>query len=567
MRFIKKHKYKLLTLMLSIVSIFTLFLGINKTYAYETFDNFSETIEIDLINMGANVNSITYDSTEKYYAINITINNSFDIARIYFTNNETFNYNLWGYYSLLCNCILYNSSNTNPIAYDSDRYINVGFASENTYQGYSISWYFNRQLLIDNKYYSLAIVPTNLNSSWYINTNNNNCINFQFSWTGTYTLRLYNCDMFEKGDLTYKYIYDKYYGQIAENYEQLQSDYNDLQDNYDTLNTQYLNLQQEVVDLNRQLNALRNSYNSLLNEYNLLKDNIDNVYNSGSFYYVDYVDSYLSDDVSYTNRYSQYKKYSLTDLVSNQFIVGGNLNIQNLCLNIRVEGENGDYVSDYPLYLALDFNFIDNIPVKNVDFELIDFSNTGVEFNSFVVTNGYSTYTISLSNSIRHITYDVLFTNSSVDLTDYYLDSWSFICKAIYGNDFPYINSNYSVDSLTYNEGYYDGYNNGIKYVNNSNNERITYLENELSSLESQIDDLNAMITTKNLVIESLNEQIDSFNSDYNLNNLMWTIAGTPFESFKRIWNVEFFGVNISSIITGFLTGIIVLWIIKKFFL
>lgn len=61
-----------------------------------------------------------------------------------------------------------------------------------------------------------------------------------------------------------------------------------------------------------------------------------------------------------------------------------------------------------------------------------------------------------------------------------------------------------------------------------------------------------SQITSMQLTINALNEQVNSFHSDYGINNMLWTIGSTPFESFRQIWNVELFGVNISRVITGF---------------
>ena len=83
-----------------------------------------------------------------------------------------------------------------------------------------------------------------------------------------------------------------------------------------------------------------------------------------------------------------------------------------------------------------------------------------------------------------------------------------------------------------------------------------------------KISDLNGTIYQMNREINILNGQIDTLtNDDYNLNNLMWTIGSVPFESFKQIWNVNFFGVNLADFFLGFVTFFIALFVVKKFFL
>lgn len=94
-------------------------------------------------------------------------------------------------------------------------------------------------------------------------------------------------------------------------------------------------------------------------------------------------------------------------------------------------------------------------------------------------------------------------------------------------------------------------------YTDGQNNAQIRY-DLDVASLESQILNLKNTIAT-------LNQQIYNMqNSEKNYQHLLWTVAGTPWESFNKIWNVEFGGINISNIVTGFITALIVIYIIKR---
>ena len=65
--------------------------------------------------------------------------------------------------------------------------------------------------------------------------------------------------------------------------------------------------------------------------------------------------------------------------------------------------------------------------------------------------------------------------------------------------------------------------------------------------------------------ISGFNEGYEQGSNQQNLGRkLFWTIASTPFESFKTIWDVDVLGLNISGIILGILMALLVLYLIKK---
>lgn len=53
-------------------------------------------------------------------------------------------------------------------------------------------------------------------------------------------------------------------------------------------------------------------------------------------------------------------------------------------------------------------------------------------------------------------------------------------------------------------------------------------------------------------------------NSTTNFKDVIWTIATTPFESFKTIWNVDLLGVNIAAFFTAIITLGLGIFILKK---
>lgn len=86
----------------------------------------------------------------------------------------------------------------------------------------------------------------------------------------------------------------------------------------------------------------------------------------------------------------------------------------------------------------------------------------------------------------------------------------------------------------------------------------IAQLRNQNSSYESQIALLERTIEEQSRQISDLQDY------DYSFPNLIWTIASTPFESFKQIWNVDFLGLNIANFVIGLLSALIFIYILKK---
>lgn len=105
----------------------------------------------------------------------------------------------------------------------------------------------------------------------------------------------------------------------------------------------------------------------------------------------------------------------------------------------------------------------------------------------------------------------------------------------------------------------YESLQNDYNNLSNSSLDDISSLEDEIVSLNNQIAQLQARIQSQQSIIDNMNNGV-------NFNQLVWTIASVPFDTFTTIWNVDFLGVNIASVITGLLTGLILIWLLKKIF-
>lgn len=181
---------------------------------------------------------------------------------------------------------------------------------------------------------------------------------------------------------------------------------------------------------------------------------------------------------------------------------------------------------------------------------------------------------LNANNNLYFNTLDISFKCSSTynkNVLYLYLNSIQFV-----GYDYPnssfiknmfnptlsdtiYINSNNtdyeSLQNEIYNEFLQEYQSQMLEYEGTINNQQTT--------INQQQQEINQLKNANSV----LQQQLANAQNDYNLNNLVWSIGGTPFETFKTIWNFEFFGVNISNLIFGLLTGLIIIWIIKKFFL
>lgn len=92
------------------------------------------------------------------------------------------------------------------------------------------------------------------------------------------------------------------------------------------------------------------------------------------------------------------------------------------------------------------------------------------------------------------------------------------------------------------------------------------YYKDLYDDLKITYDDLQL---TYNQLVQNYNDLQDLYNDYLNGNvsftALIWTIATTPFETFKTIWNVDLLGVNLGGLCVSLMFVGLVLWIWKKF--
>ena len=522
----KKHKYKLLTFMLSIVSFFTLFLGINKTYAYES-NQWSYTI--DTISLQHNENTqFSYDSTNHTITRNSTIGTSclLDI-------NLNTSIIPKGYYLLINYDILISNDNITYSSYSSNsiQYLQLYRSYSNNTANYYVSYgqYKCTSGIRHNNMYTAIAQPYNQidisteYSILYLNLSAWNGVTSQYS-----KLIIYNIDLVKNTDIGLSQYYDTYYSQIEDNYNALLSDYNDLQNDYDTLEGNY--------------NTLQDNYDTLENNYNDLQDNYDNLSDIGI--YGDFYNCSVSVENT-TLTFNQLIDNSL--LVNNTIYFGKILNYLNL--------NNTDLKIIY-------INFNKRLNTNNINYTYWD-DVSGIYFDLNMIDDNDEEYTTSYYNNIANpqIINSVMLNNDQVPTGNTTYD----INNKIYDQmQFKYsrvLNDNVGLSSSTlYIQGYNVGYNAGTSTKNEIYEDRINVLNNRVNDLE----EANQMQYNAGYQ-QGLNVGANQNLETAGMKTLFNSILSYPVNMIRSVFDFEFMGINITSLIMFIVSIGIVAFVIKKF--
>lgn len=201
------------------------------------------------------------------------------------------------------------------------------------------------------------------------------------------------------------------------------------------------------------------------------------------------------------------------------------------------------YMTPYSIY-----NFIDDygsVPTVNPDAQALMYMKFIVPQNLFNVNFKLASWQRVRFIDIYGKITDFTSTQGVFSVELYNISEILLFGNSDFSDDVYYLVSDPS--SASFNNGYNLGFNDGIQ----QNTDKIS--------------DLNSQIVTLRDTINTLQGQIENMqNSTSNYQHLLWTIASTPWESFNKIWNVEFGGINIANIVTGFVTALLVIYLIKK---
>lgn len=226
----------------------------------------------------------------------------------------------------------------------------------------------------------------------------------------------------------------------------------------------------------------------------------------------------------------------------------------------------GLYGSIYFYLSSLNLRIIDNLSSYR-------FFNIGFYFSSTEYYNTFDIYS-SCSNWYRiddlleftsgvpfiQILYSQKVSNYFYIICEYRRSTDGYITFT--SNDFLYTNS-FSLSILEYDNS--SDSSQGYIAEINSLNSNITSLQSNIFNLNNIISQLQNTISNQKNTIDNQARQIsDLQNPDFTFPNLIWTIASTPFESFKQIWNVDFLGLNIANFVIGLLSALIFIYILKK---
>lgn len=280
-------------------------------------------------------------------------------------------------------------------------------------------------------------------------------------------------------------------------------------------------------------------------------------------------DEFISNDIEFANE-------------NTQAFVNGNT-FSYTIFNIENYKNSMSYTNDY--VLTIPYKLLATIPQSNN----YTYNNYSVGLY-YVYTNNYSNITINDFNTfIESVTNDL---NKETNTDNYYNDYINFTIPQ--SNNYTYLvlgyYSNIDYDTTTTPTYSWIELTFGFEYslidVFSGNNET-----NE--SLKQQNQQLQNDIATKNNKYNTLNEEYNTMQTDYNnltnsysnlqhnyttlqnqynnlatneytFENLFWSVGSVPMAFLMQSFNVDVLGINIRAIITGLITAIIVIWIIKK---
>lgn len=280
-------------------------------------------------------------------------------------------------------------------------------------------------------------------------------------------------------------------------------------------------------------------------------------------------DEFISNDVEIANQNTQ------------QYVTGN-----SFCytiFNIQNYKNSMSYINDY--VLTIPYKLLVTIPQNNN----YEFNNYSVALYYFY-TNDYSNITINNFNTfIESVTNDL---NKETNTDNYYNDYINFTIPQ--NNNYTYIvfgyyfnidydtttTPTYSWVELTFGFEYslinvFSGTNEtneSLKQQNQQLQNDLTTKNNEYNSL---YEDYTTMQTDLNYVTNNYSNLQQNYNhlqqqyndlatNEYTFENLFWSVGSVPMAFLMQSFNVNVLGINIRAIITGLITAIIVIWIIKK---
>lgn len=222
-----------------------------------------------------------------------------------------------------------------------------------------------------------------------------------------------------------------------------------------------------------------------------------------------------------------------------------------------------NYLCEHSLTLSVNnltnYGEVNSTFLNNYNCIVFDFGNVVIEGlgdDLHVYNDTYNFYNDDIQGNYSFLNLKDKIILSYEDYNDI-LGSHTFSFGAYCDNDF---------DTFTYNSSFSCYLDNVVNYdlaYNNGYNQGYTKATNDLqSTIDSLENSYNQLQTLYNDLLQRYNNYIEG-NTD--LNTLIWTIASTPFEAFKTIWDVDLLGINLGSLCVGLMFVGIALYIWRKF--
>lgn len=202
-------------------------------------------------------------------------------------------------------------------------------------------------------------------------------------------------------------------------------------------------------------------------------------------------------------------------------------------------------------YLNLNYN----IDISQYDFITLDFTqknklNSNYQFISKL--NGYTQQFAFVNDTTIEYVISVSNMNSNGDIYFYNInESFEYNKLVVYlsntniSSTLPLITMNAISNDEIYANGFEEGYNDAYQYYTN-----LQFEYNQLLSNYNSLEELyNGVV-----------------NGQYTFESLFWSIGSVPMAVLLQTFNVNVLGMNIRAILTGLLTALVVIWLIKRLF-
>ena len=304
-------------------------------------------------------------------------------------------------------------------------------------------------------------------------------------------------------------------------------------------------LYQDFINGDKFLNLIftelsTNEYDMLLDKYNLLLESYSRTsYFINSTYRVKI--SNLDSTSSMQKDFSYFEFQKLKGVILNQTSFSIDLNSFLVDNKFKYSDSTSVLINNVSYYSVNSFY---NLNEETTSF---DYLNTGFTFTfpdrPYVILDAFSTsyYLKEITNPFTFFGYNLNNLKSGLELR---VDSNESLVKLKYGEYYSFITNN----------DWESGYNQGLIESNKKNNDIIVLKDTTIKDLHNQIN--------------SLNNTLNGYrNNQYSFESLFWGIGSIPFGVLGQMLNFDLMGINLFGLVSGLLTAILLIWLIKRFFL